>query len=312
MKTSPVTTADLQRSVISVPPLCRDDDLGLDAAENARLVDHLANGGVTTLMYGGNANFYNVGVTEYPAILEMLEEIAGEDAWVIPSCGPDFGKLMDQAAILKHTDFPTAMVLPLVFPKTSAGVEAGIRAFVEAAGKPAIAYIKGDGYLDPDQLAGLLDEGIVCAVKYARVLEDPAKDTYLEELTKVADTGRIISGIGERPVIAHWRSFGLRAFTSGSVCVAPFASTEILRCLQAGDIAIAEKIRAAFLPLEDLRDEISPLCVLHKAVDLAGIAKTGPLLPMLSDMVGAAGKTEELRRVSKALLAYNEETRVAA
>jgi hypothetical protein len=29
-------------------------------------------------------------------------------------------------------------------------------------------------------------------------------------------------------------------------------------------------------------------------------------------MVGAASKTEELRRVSKALLAYNEETRVAA
>ena len=74
---------------------------------------------------------------------------------------------------------------------------------------------------------------------------------------------RVISGIGERPAITHWTRFGLRAFTSGAVCIAPALSTAILRALQAGDIATAGTIRSQFLPFEDLRDAHSPLRVLH-------------------------------------------------
>lgn len=311
MKTSPVTVADIQRSVISVPPLCRNQDLSLTVEQNARLVRHLEDGGVTSLMYGGNANFYNVGLREYPDILDMLVEIAGEQSWVIPSCGADYGKLMDQAEILKRYAFPVAMVLPLAFPSTPEGVEEGFRRFADASGKPAIAYIKQDGYLKPEQLARLVDDGVVCAVKYARVVERPEEDPYLAALCGMIDSDRIISGIGERPVIAHWTTYGLRSFTSGSVCIAPSASTKILRALQAGDMETAKAIREGFLPLEDIRDEISPLCVLHRAVELAGIADTGPLSPMLSDVLSDASK-ERLRRVSRDLRAYNDEQRKAA
>ena len=46
----------------------------------------------------------------------------------------------------------------------------------------------------------------------------------------------------------------------------------------------AETIRCIFRPLEDLRNEINPIRVLHEAVSLAGIAETGPALPLLSQL----------------------------
>jgi dihydrodipicolinate synthase/N-acetylneuraminate lyase len=58
----------------------------------------------------------------------------------------------------------------------------------------------------------------------------------------------------------------------------------ILRALKKKDEATAEKIRAAYIPLEDLRDTLSPIRVLHEAVTLAGIADMGPMLPMLSNL----------------------------
>ena len=48
--------------------------------------------------------------------------------------------------------------------------------------------------------------------------------------------------------------------------------------------AQAEGIRAIFRPLEDLRNAINPIRVLHEAVRLAGIAGTGPMLPLMSNL----------------------------
>jgi dihydrodipicolinate synthase/N-acetylneuraminate lyase len=50
------------------------------------------------------------------------------------------------------------------------------------------------------------------------------------------------------------------------------------------DWAEAERIRAIFEPLEHLRNAINPIRVLHQAVASAGIADTGPLLPLLSNV----------------------------
>ena len=60
MKTSPVTEADLRASILSVPPLSRKADFTIDRDQNARLLAHLRSGGVSTFMYGGNANLYNM------------------------------------------------------------------------------------------------------------------------------------------------------------------------------------------------------------------------------------------------------------
>jgi len=284
VKTSPVTPADLGASVIAVPPLARHADLSLSEPANRALIRHLEDGGVSTLMYGGNANFYHLAVSEYAATLDFLEAAAGADTWVIPSAGADYGKLMDQAEALRGRNFPTVMALPFGQPSNDAGVATALRRFSDRVGKPIVAYVKGMGYVEPRTLGSLVEDGVVCAIKYAIVREDPSKDAYLEELLQHVDKSMIISGIGERPAIAHWTKFGLRAFTSGSVCVGPRGSTRILALLKAGDVAGAEKLRAAYIALEDQRDLRGPIRVLHDAVTLAGIADMGPLLPMISNL----------------------------
>jgi dihydrodipicolinate synthase/N-acetylneuraminate lyase len=142
----------------------------------------------------------------------------------------------------------------------------------------------------------------VCAVKYAVVRDNPEADGYLDELVSRIGPEMIISGIGERPAIAHLTRFGLSAFTSGSVCIAPAMSMALLRAIKAGRLDEAQRIRSAFLPLEDLRDAHSPLKVLHAAVGLAGIAETGPMLPFL-DEIADAGVLGSIKGAAAALLA---------
>ena len=102
MKTSAVTAADLARSVLAVPPLARNGDLTLNPSANAALIRHLEAGGVSTLMYGGNANFYNIGLYEYGAVLDFLEQTAAAESWVIPSVGPRFRQAVRPSARSAH------------------------------------------------------------------------------------------------------------------------------------------------------------------------------------------------------------------
>jgi len=309
MKTTPVTAADIQRSVIAVPPLARKADLSLDTHANQALLRHLEQGGVRSVMYGGNANFYNVGVSEYASLVDFLAEAAGDDTWVLPSAGPDYGKLLDQAAILRTRVFPTAMLLPMSFPYTDAGLADGIRRFSDALGKPVVVYLKSSGYLAPGTVAGLVDEGRIVALKYAVVRDDPANDPYLESLLQAVDARWLVSGIGERPAITHFRQFGLKSFTSGSVCVAPRGSMRLLRLLHEGRFDEAEQVRAHYLGLEDCRDEISPIRVLHDAVTLSGVADMGPMLPLLTGL--SESERQRVAPVARGLLEWDREPAVA-
>ncbi|MFQ5972308.1 MAG: dihydrodipicolinate synthase family protein [Alphaproteobacteria bacterium] len=307
MKTTPVTSDDLMASVLAVPPLARRADLSLNLEENRRLVRHIEEGGVTTLMYGGNANFYNLPPSEFAGAVEFLADTADAASWVIPSVGPDYGRMIDQADTLRAMDFPTCMVLPLVSPATPEGVKRGVRRFVDRFGNPVILYVKQAGYLGPDDIAELSGDGLVCAIKYAIVRDDPGEDDYLRALVDKVDRSRVLSGMGERPAVVHLRDFGLASFTSGSVCVAPHAATRMLAALKSRDYARAEALRAAFLPLEDCRDAIDAVRVLHAAVDLAGIADMGPVLPLLHDL-----EEEHRPRVARAardLLRFDQEQR---
>ncbi len=304
MKTTPVTFDDSPRSVIAVPPLARDANLNVDAYENCRLMGYLENGGVRTLMYGGNANFYNVGVYDYAALVDFLADQAGENTWVIPSIGPDFGRMMDQAGILRRRNFPTAMVLPLQQQATVAGAENAIRRVVDRLSRPVIIYVKFEGYLSVDAIGRLVKDGLVAAIKYAVVRKNSSKDELLSQLVQAIDRRYIISGIGERPAIVHMTEFGLPGFTSGSVCVGPKGSMALLAALKAGELARAKKLRQRYMPLEDLRDAISPIRVLHDAVMLAAIADTGPILPLLSNL--NAEQRAQLAPVAQALRAADE------
>ena len=283
MKTK-FTLADLNSSVISVPPLCRDTSLKVSAAENAKLIRHIEAGGVSTLLYGGNANFYNLAPSEFADTLDMLAAQAAPDSWVVPSVGPYFGTMMDQAAALATRKFPTAMILPTIAVSSPEGVRVAVMKFVERAGIPAVLYVKDEKYVTVEVVKSLVAAGVVSWIKYAVVRKDTAEDPLLRGIMDNVDPALIVSGIGEQPILTHWKTFGVRAFTSGCVCVAPRRSQEMLHAMQHGDFAKAEAIRERFNSLESLRNAHGPIPVLHRAVALAGIADTGPHLPLLAKL----------------------------
>ena len=284
MQTTPVTPDHLRASVIAVPPLARNTDLVFDPSENTRLIKHIEAGGVSTLLYGGNANFYHIALSEYEVILSSLAESAAADTLIIPSAGPAYGTMMDQVAVLKGFDFPTTMVLPHTILITPEGVATGIRKFAEALGKPIVLYIKYDNYLEPEDAKSLVDDGLVSWIKYATIRDNAAEDEYLKNLTSLVDPSIIVSGIGEQPAIIHLKNFGITGFTAGCVCIRPDLSQKMLKAIQADDLKTAEIIRQTFEPREDLRNNINPVRVLHDAVSRAGIANMGPALPMLSNL----------------------------
>lgn len=302
-------TIDLS-GVFAVPPLARRNDTArsIDFVENERIVKHIANGGITRLIYGGNAFLYHIKLTEFELLLEWLSGLTDEK-WVIPSIGPAYGRGMEQAAIVRKHRFNTAMVLPCADPRDAAGLERGYRDIAAAAGAQLIVYLKDETNFGSDKEAGLdavarlVDDGVCIGIKYAVVREDPLHDAYLEALLARVDRRYVISGIGERPAVVHLRDWKLPGFTTGSGCIAPRLSQTLFEACVCEDFSAASDVRERFLPLEDLRDAWGPARVLHHAAELAAIAKTGPIAPYVSPL--NEEQLQKLAPVAQTLLATN-------
>ncbi|HET7217154.1 MAG TPA: dihydrodipicolinate synthase family protein [Vicinamibacterales bacterium] len=309
MNRDPMTLEDVW-GVYAVPPLPRKADaarsLDLDAAE--RLAQHVADGGITKFLYGGNAFLYHVTLDEYADLLGWLDGFP-EARTPIPSLGPSYGRAIDQAKLFARYSFPCAMMLPCSDPRDARGLEAGLREVANTAGAPLIVYLKSEDAFGNDLEAGLdavarlVDDGVCVAIKYAVVREDPLDDRYLASLLARVDRRRVISGMGERPAIVHFQDFDLGGLTTGSGCIAPFLCSALLSACDDGNWHAAEALRAEFMPLEDLRDGWGPARVLHHAVELAGVASTGPIPPYVSALNDA--QLEELAPVARRLRERN-------
>ena len=304
MNTSPLQLDEFSASVLAVPPLARCADLSLDVEQNRKLIRHIEAGGHRTLLYGGNANIYHCSIHDYAHLLELLAANTAATTRVIPAIGPDFGKMMDQARLLRASAYRTAMVLPMQGFTTPEGVADGVSRFVDFTGIPVTLYLKSEAYIDIVTLGRLVDEGRIVAVKYAVARDDPVDDAYLQLLVERVTPARVVSGMGERPALVHLARFGLASFTTGSGCIAPKASMQLLKALQQRDVFTAEAIHARFMPLEDLRESISLIRVLHDAVTLSGIADMGPHLPLLS--ASPADRCAEIKAQADALLAFEQ------
>jgi len=299
--------------VFAVPPLARTAANGraIDFEQNARIVRHIAQGGISRFIYGGNAFLYHVTLAEYEQLLDWQADMQGDGQLLIMSAGPSYGRLMDQAPLLRRFAIPCVMILPCGDPRDATGLERGLREFAEASGAPLMLYLKEETNMGVDLMAGLdtvaklVDEGICIAIKYAVVREDPGEDKYLDELIKRVDRSKVISGIGERPAVTHLRKWGLPGFTTGSGCLAPTLSAAVFTACREGDYAEAERVRARFLDFEDLRDAWGPGRVLHQALELAGIANTGSILPFLSEL--SAEQKNRIRPVVEKLLTKQQE-----
>ena len=298
-----MTTASYHTSVIAVPPLARSAGGNVCVGQNTKLIRHMESGGVRILLYGGNANFYHIRPSEFASTLTMLATAAGPETEIVPSAGPSYGLMMDQAEILRDHPFRTVMVLPQVGLNTPDGVATGLRHFAEKFGRPIVVYMKNEGYLTPELAAGLVKDGIVSWIKYAIVREDPAKDAVLSELVSLIDPKLIVSGIGEQPALVHLDHFKLGGFTTGCGCIAPVLSQKVLDLFRSRDLAGANAVRKQFEALEDLRNEVNPVRVLHEAVTLSGIADMGAILPLLSGLNPV--DRSRVQAAAAALLALN-------
>jgi dihydrodipicolinate synthase/N-acetylneuraminate lyase len=308
MRTQPFSDHD-PCGVFAVPPLARRNDSArtLDCVENRRIVDHIARAGITRLIYGGNACLHHLTLAEYEQLLDWLSGLPKE-LLCIPSAGPSFGRAMDQAPLLRRHGFPLVMMLPCGDPRDAAGLECGIREFGAAAGMPVMVYLKDEANFGPDRAAGLdavarlVDSKVCAAIKYAVVRQNPANDSYLAELLRRVERAKVISGIGERPAVVHLRDWHLPGFTTGLGCIAPDLSKALHQACLVGDHRRAEEIRGRFLPLENLRDQWGPARVLHAAVELAGIATTGPIPPFQSPL-----ESSQRSELLRAIHAFQEE-----
>jgi dihydrodipicolinate synthase/N-acetylneuraminate lyase len=279
--------------VFAVPPLPRTKGrrtFDFDAA--ARIVDHIHAGGITRFLYGGNAFLYHVTQDEYECLVGWLAQFPAT-SMAIPSVGPSFGRAMDQARVIRRYGFTAVMLLPCNDPRDALGLEAGVREIAHATGLPLILYLKSEDAFGTDTHAGLdaigrlVSDGVAVAIKYAVVRTDPARDPYLDALLTRVERGRVISGIGERPAIAHVRDFGLGGMTTGSGCIAPRKCAALFAACASGQWTQADTLRRLFMPLEDLRDAWGPARVLHHATELSGVAPTGPIPPFLSLLTDA-------------------------
>jgi dihydrodipicolinate synthase/N-acetylneuraminate lyase len=282
MKTTDVTPVDLLRCPLALPPMARTTDGEIAVAEQAKILDWLRSGGITTFLYGGCANFFNASVRQYAATLDVIESLAQSDDWVIPTIGPDFGKALDQAEILKGRDFPSAMLLPLA-PVTAAGVATGLRRLSDTIGKPLMVFFKSPDYVRAADLAAMIRDGVLCCVEYGIGGSTDVAEPFLADLLdRTGNCDAIIDGAGERTITIHAR-FGIKGYTSGSGVLAPHLTMALLDALKRDDLAEAARLREFFLELEGLRQAHAPIPVLHDAVRLAGIADTGPIGPFFSN-----------------------------
>jgi 4-hydroxy-tetrahydrodipicolinate synthase len=175
-------------------------------------------------------------------------------------------------------------------------------------------YLKEETNMGADLMAGLdtvaklVYEGICVAIKYAVSGKNSEDDIYLDELIKRVDRRKIISGIGERPPVAHLRHWGFAGFTTGSRCLAPTLSAAVYSACRAADYERAKRLCSRFMDLEDLRDAWGPARVLNDALEPAGIARTGPIPPFVSEL--SAEQRNRTKPVVQELLIGQQELAV--
>jgi dihydrodipicolinate synthase/N-acetylneuraminate lyase len=216
--------------------------------------------------------------------MEAIRAAAAPTTHLITSIGPDFGKAIAQAPIARRLGFKNVMILPTNFPADATGVANGVRKIAEAFGSGVVLYLKREHYVDPDDLAKLIAEKAVSFVKYAVEKTDAAQDAYLDAVLQAIGPEHVASGMGETPIHDHLGMRKLTTYTSGAVCIAPAAASELHALYKAGHSAEALELSRSFLDFEKVRLALGGLQVLHDAIRVSGIADTGPLMPMVSNL----------------------------
>lgn len=284
MKQPVLTPQDYAKSVVAVPPIALTAEGVVAEGANRAIMSHIADGGVTSVLYGGNANLYHFGAESFREALSVLFANCPPNLQILFSIGPDFGKAMDQAGDILKAGVRNVLLLPMAFPADARGVAEGARRIADRLGFGIVLYVKRENYIDPDALGRLIEDGAVDFVKYAVERDDAAADPYLDRLIAAVGTDKIASGMGETPIHDHIGARKMATYTSGAVCIAPAAANELLELYRAGEFDLARRLSQPFLDFEVTRAKLGGTSVLHDGITLSGIADCGPLMPLVSNL----------------------------
>lgn len=269
-----------------VTPFDDRDRVALDV-----LAEHVAHG----VAHGAGAVFAACGtgeqhalaVDEVAGVVRVAVAASGGHVPVLAGAGGPLGHARASARAAADAGAEGLLVLPpYLVQGPQRGVEAYVRAVLDACGLPVVVYHRGTARLAAETLARLLDDPRVVGVK------DGAGDLALmQELVLAARrVGRadllFFNGLptAELSQLAY-RAVGVPLYSSAAFAMAPAVATAFYRAYTTGDDATVQRLLDGFYaPLARLRDEVPGYAVsLVKAGLRLGGTPVGPVRPPLVD-----------------------------
>jgi 4-hydroxy-tetrahydrodipicolinate synthase len=226
-----------------------------DAADQpapARLLPVVARAvaaGIGALTVNGNTSeFYGLTFEEARRMQAAVPELVGGRALVVAGVGRSVAEACSLARAARQDGCDAVMVHQPPDPfRAPRGVAAYVARVAEAAsGLPVLLYLRDDSG-GAEAIAALCAIPGVAGVKWAT-----PNLLALAAARRAAPHLAWICGLAE-PWAPAMQAVGARGFTSGVINVAPHLSMAVLRALEAGDYAAADRAVLAIEPFERLR-----------------------------------------------------------
>jgi 4-hydroxy-tetrahydrodipicolinate synthase len=235
-------------AAVTITPF--DDELALDETGLRRVVRHLDDGGVDTIVaLGGTAEYYALTPEERRHISRIVLDEAGT-APVIVSVGLDAAGAADAARQAERDGAAGIMVHQPIHPYIHAeGYADYYRTISSAVSVGVVAYIR-DANVSTELLGEITSIDNVVGVKYA-VNDVRRFGTIVNQLDGEVDV-TWVCGTAEAWAPYFWLA-GATGFTSGIANFAVHESLALRDALRAGDVELVRSLWRRLRPVEDLR-----------------------------------------------------------
>jgi 5-dehydro-4-deoxyglucarate dehydratase len=267
--------------------------------------DGMAHGPGGVFVACGTGEFPALSVDEYDQVVRGAVEEVGGAVPVIAGAGGPLGAAVRQAARAAEAGADGLLLMPPYLaqgPKD--GLQAYVRAIVEAAGLPVILYQRGGIVLEPAEAVALaripgvvgLKDGVGDIDRMARIV--------LAVRQAVGPEFTFFNGLPTAELTAPaYRAIGVDLYSSAVFAFAPEIAVAFRTALTQGDGETVERLTGQFYgPLVELRSKVPGYAVslVKAAVRMRGL-DVGSVRPPLVDP--APEHLDELQRIVKAGLA---------
>lgn len=238
-------------TVVVVPVTPFDANGGLDQAAYAAHIHRLIAGGLTVITPNGNTSeFYSLSPSEQAAALAVTLEAARGRALIVAGAGYDVDSVVQTGRVAQAHGAAVMIHQPLhPFQSPEGWLDYHAQIAAALPDTPLVLYLRSAS-IGADHLARLAEQcANIVAVKYA--VPDPVR---FGAAVEAVPPGRLtwLCGLAELWAPFFWLA-GARGFTSGLANVSPALPRRMLACLQAGDLAGAQRLAAQARPFEAMR-----------------------------------------------------------